>query len=159
MHHGANDRIIMKCLTSDVLESKGRCQQNDTSLRGEHRTAHARGTIKSRNIIEFPLFFFFSLSFSTREKLPAKGAVTDGRHRAACSEGRLPAVLACGCLAPARALCWDAARQSEQQMLPLGMEEGEGPAGPTRPFGPARTGSWGKTPKSAQNLSCCYTGM
>lgn len=86
---------------------------NGTSLQGEYRIAHARGTVKSRNIIEFPLFF--SLSFSERAKLPAKG--------------RLPTALACGCLAPARALCWTQLGSRSSRCWPWGWrrERGHGP--------------------------------
>lgn len=86
---------------------------NSTSLRGDYHTAHARGTIKSRNIIEFP--FFFSLSFSKRVKLPVKG--------------QLLAALACGCLAPARALCWTQLGSQSSRCWPWGWrrERGHGP--------------------------------
>lgn len=84
---------------------------NSTSLCGDYHTAHARGTIKSWNIIEFP-FFFFTFIFKTSE---------------AASEGPAPCCPRLWLPGPCQGAVLDAAGQQEQQMLALGMEEGEGP--------------------------------
>lgn len=113
MHHGANDRIIMKCLTSDVLESMGKCQQTAPAC-AETITQHMlEAQLKAG--ISSSFLFFFSLSFSKRVKLPVKG--------------QLLAALACGCLAPARALCWTQLGNRSSRCWPWGWrrERGHGP--------------------------------
>lgn len=113
MHHGANDRIIMKCLTSDVLESMGKCQQTAPAC-AETITQHMlEAQLKAG--ISSSFLFFFSLSFSKRVKLPVKG--------------QLLAALACGCLAPARALCWTqlGSRSSRCWLWGWRRERGHGP--------------------------------
>lgn len=116
LHHAANDRIIMKCFTSDVLECRARCQGTNPARCSAWRILYNSYPPAQRaarkNITWGPLFSFFFFNFMFERRDPASGGAGEPRAGVKgdlCLE-RPPA--ASGCWPWARTRAWDLARDA-----------------------------------------------